>query len=806
MVSNAIFNVFKEKIAYKSGVNILVGLLIVVGAFLRLYGLGKDSLWFDEIDHVTTAALPLHEMFQALIWHASPPLDYLIIHFWLSVGHGDFFLRFPAAFFSIATIYVLYRVGTILHSPEVGVGAAILLTFSLPSIAYAQEVRMYSLFIFLTTLLLWQCAVLAEKPTSWKEWLVVSIIALLLMYTHYYAGLMLFGLALLWLGISWQAWRRWLVRGFVSLSFVAVAFLPWIPILLRQAERRGGYLPYALAREDYWKTLPYYLSGGLFIPFSALYLLLFILGFLYCLRQRRAIAGLLVAVMAVPAILAYVVPALSQTVTARNMLFLLPPYLIGTAIGIRFLVEMGLKGVLRSIPLGQKHDSLRFWLTIVGAVMVAFVLSFGALHEFYVADGGWWMKGERTEWRQTARYLQRAMQPNEMILLGGLNQRYLLSYYLDPSAIQGQVVSDFAQNPENHLSGALRTPPMLTTQVTPTSSLWKTMYEHSGAWILYPDSASLQAIGLDPTALEPVGTRFNIPLAYLSQNGIYDNLTLLLNDRLRDGWAGDVYSFDNSRVRWMASLASLSLPVQSAEENTLRLSFFAPPDVAGAELLVLFEGNPAPPVRITEGWQSATIPLPTSLSKEELLVELQVINLPPAVGSYPIGTTTVESPVSIVVQSAGHDGENSHARFYIDGILRDRNQAGGGYGRGYNLLALDPISGEMLDWQVFDTHQSRMENYRLAAWVGNLPKDTIVAGAVKDEGSRLLNQIGVLALQQLGCAIDLRGHYRQAHAFVGVKGAAPNTGQESGLNREGMVVVGSDRQNFLLALSKIALQ
>jgi hypothetical protein len=55
--------------------------------------------------------------------------------------------------------------------------------------------------------------------------------------------------------------------------------------------------------------------------------------------------------------------------------------------------------------------------------------------------------------------------------------------------------------------------------------------------------------------------------------------------------------------------------------------------------------------------------------------------------------------------------------------------------------------------------------------VAALPPDTIVAGAVGDDGSRLLTEDAVRALGNLGVSGDVRGRFRAAHAFVGVKGA-----------------------------------
>jgi hypothetical protein len=98
--------------------------------------------------------------------------------------------------------------------------------------------------------------------------------------------------------------------------------------------------------------------------------------------------------------------------------------------------------------------------------------------------------------------------------------------------------------------------------------------------------------------------------------------------------------------------------------------------------------------------------------------------------------------------------------------------------RGYNLVALDG-SGALVGAEVFDTFAATAEAHRLATWVARLPPGTIVAGAVRDESSGQLTAEAVAALRTLGATGDMRERFREAHAFVGVKGAAPGSAVEA---------------------------
>ncbi len=145
---------------------------------------------------------------------------------------------------------------------------------------------------------------------------------------------------------------------------------------------------------------------------------------------------------------------------------------------------------------------------------------------------------------------------------------------------------------------------------------------------------------------------------------------------------------------------------------------------------------------------------------------------PPAArdGRYRIGTTGQVSPGDLRVLSVGQP-LGSASSVELNGIELSPNR------RGYNLVALDPEGG-VRGAVGFDTFHEAEAAGRLVAWVAGLPAGTIVAGAVRDEASGRLTEAAVRALGTLGVRGDLRGRFREAHAFVGVKGAAPGTALE----------------------------
>src|SRR5262249_32284833 len=118
-----------------------------------------------------------------------------------------------------------------------------------------------------------------------------------------------------------------------------------------------------------------------------------------------------------------------------------------------------------------------------------------------------------------------------------------------------------------------------------------------------------------------------------------------------------------------------------------------------------------------------------------------------------IGQTDATSPADLQVISAGMDTGNE-GEIYVDGRPEAVNR------RGYNLVAIDAVSGHMLWSELFNPFASPAESHRLAEAIGRLPAGTIVAATVKDEASRELTVEAIAALRSLGGTEDIRGRYR----------------------------------------------
>jgi len=137
-------------------------LLFIALAFARgVYGLGSQSLWWDESLSLQRASydLPLilsNEIIltdttrQLIAFDNHPPLYFLLLHFMVKLaGQSEFALRFPSLAFSVLSVPLLYALGKCLCDRRVGLLAALFGAISPLYLWYSHEARMYTMLTFL---------------------------------------------------------------------------------------------------------------------------------------------------------------------------------------------------------------------------------------------------------------------------------------------------------------------------------------------------------------------------------------------------------------------------------------------------------------------------------------------------------------------------------------------------------------------------------------------------------------------------------------------------------------------------------
>ncbi len=216
---------------------LIVGITLL-GAALRSFRLGWQSLWLDELFSVLLVRRNWAGIVAGTAEDILPPLFYFLLDLALRFSESETAARLVPFFFSVLTIPLTYRLTKELFNRQAALATAIFLAVNPFHILYAQEARMYTQFAFFSTaaaFFLWR----AWHDNQRRDWVYFTLVSILNLYTHSLAFLTTLALVL-YVFIHWRQgngrWRSW----FISHAVIGFAFLPWIAVILQQTTRLGS--------------------------------------------------------------------------------------------------------------------------------------------------------------------------------------------------------------------------------------------------------------------------------------------------------------------------------------------------------------------------------------------------------------------------------------------------------------------------------------------------------------------------------------------------------------------------------------
>ncbi len=222
-----------------TGVFLLI--VMVVSAVIRTRYI-SGQFWMDEAITTGIASHPLSQIPGLLRHDGSPPLYYLLLHFWIrAFGASEAATHSLSLVFGLLTVPVGYWAGASLFGRRAGLMAAVLFGFSAWLTQYAMETRMYELMGLLG--IIGTAAFIHGFVYRRRKYVIVfAVTEALMLYTHAWG--IFFGLgAIVALIPVWLASedRRGLVRDAV-LAYVGVfiLFLPWLPNFFYQSTHTGA--------------------------------------------------------------------------------------------------------------------------------------------------------------------------------------------------------------------------------------------------------------------------------------------------------------------------------------------------------------------------------------------------------------------------------------------------------------------------------------------------------------------------------------------------------------------------------------
>ncbi len=213
-------------------VNSKIVALVALAVLLRLYHLGFQSLWFDEITTIMfSSGDNIKELLARIATDVHPPLYYLSIHFWTQLFPvTESGLRAFSAVASLASLGCFYVIAGVLTSSQSRAIASLIAVTSLYQIWFAQEARSYSLISLLTLLYALSYLEFISQPKL-KSAAIHGVLAALLLYTNYVSVFLFlpFAIHALFVGRQSKSQQRTiLLNGVISMAIALLLYLPWL--------------------------------------------------------------------------------------------------------------------------------------------------------------------------------------------------------------------------------------------------------------------------------------------------------------------------------------------------------------------------------------------------------------------------------------------------------------------------------------------------------------------------------------------------------------------------------------------------
>jgi len=393
-------------------ITISLGILIAAGTFARFYGIRLRAM-YDEAASWNIAKLPWRSFFQAL-WdfEANMGLYYLILRPWLYMGNSEVVVRGLSVLCGVATIPVLYLLGSRLFNQRVGLIAAALLSVHAFHIRWSQEARSYALLVLLLTwsTLLLVSALQSERARGrWAGYILVSALAC---YCHLFA---VFVIAAQWLWI--------IIEEFPDLR-PRIPGLIWQVVLIAPAGlyaalRNQGQLDWIapLSGSAIFELFQSWVGGAphgyalmlLFCFYGSLCVIGAVAGLWSGPRSRRLDTALPLLLAGVPSGAIILGSIVKPILVDRYLLPCLPALLLLVSLGIDFLLSRG---------------RVCMWVGALAALAVFALDAHGSLRQHHAAKPQW------SGLKQMTRYVLSHQEPGDAAIFFNAEPHLAFKYYV----------------------------------------------------------------------------------------------------------------------------------------------------------------------------------------------------------------------------------------------------------------------------------------------------------------------------------------------------------------------------------------
>jgi len=398
--------------------NYLLILILLAGIVLRIYDLGAESLWYDEIGSIEQATRDLPFLFAKSYLS---PAYFLFLKYWMRIfGMSEFALRFPSVIFGVGAIYLIYKLARELFNRKIGLLSSFILAISPFHLFYSQEVRHYGLMVFLSLLsMLFFLKIVENKfPVSNRLYACYVIINVLLLYTSLWAIFVIFIQNVFFFLQKIKQKKKWLV--FQAIIFLA--FLVWfIPFIIYFVANRD-YILVGLdwvPKTDFFSlidTFRVFSYGGVDYGKFAYYIdpkkidlspaLLYILGILSIfgsipIKRKEYDKIFFLAIW-------LFMPILTLFILSHFLPVYITRYIIFSSLAYYILIAKGI-------------DRIKDYFFQMALISIIVISTLPALHFYYKTD-------IKIRWDQAIDYIGKNKKDNDIIVVARSDRAVLLEY------------------------------------------------------------------------------------------------------------------------------------------------------------------------------------------------------------------------------------------------------------------------------------------------------------------------------------------------------------------------------------------
>jgi len=227
--------------------NLVLFAILVLGFLLRLHNLDKESLWFDEGNALRLTVLDFNNFLKEGLVHA--PLYFKLLKYWIVLfGDSAYSMRFLSLIFGVLAVFAMYKMGELLFDKQTGLLGALITAISPFQVQYSQEVKYYSLLMFLAVFSFY-FFIKQFKRTRPSDSIFYLLCSAAMLYIHNYAMFILAAQNLYFFTMLAGSknenlnFKKWMFLQFV----LCAVYLPWAFVVVKQV---------SVVKGNYWLPKP----------------------------------------------------------------------------------------------------------------------------------------------------------------------------------------------------------------------------------------------------------------------------------------------------------------------------------------------------------------------------------------------------------------------------------------------------------------------------------------------------------------------------------------------------------------------